>query len=258
MISKQKADITTARAARERLAALGDDVVATHALRFFKTGKGEYGEGDRFRGIRVPDLRRAARSCAKMPLGEALRLLRSPYHEDRLLALLVLKALYQRGDDAARKQTVAAYLANTRYVNNWDLVDASAPYILGAHLHARPRAILRRLARSTDVWERRVAIVATAHFIRHGEARDTLVLAEVLLDDEHDLIHKATGWMLREVGQRCDANVLREFLDAHASRMPRTMLRYAIEHFAPAERARYIGVRQIEKRALRTTRRTRR
>lgn len=243
MISDRLTDITTAREARERLAALGDAAVARHAQGFFKTGKGEYGAGDRFRGIRVPVLRRVARASAKMPLGETLRLLRSPHHEDRLVALLVLTRAYARGIDAERRRIVDAYLAHTRYVNSWDLVDTSAPYILGPYLLHRSRAVLSRLARSSSLWERRIAILSTAHFIRHGEAAETLRLAEVLLGDGHDLIHKAAGWMLREVGQRCGAGVLRQFLDAHAPRMPRTMLRYAIEHFSPAQRARYLAMR---------------
>jgi 3-methyladenine DNA glycosylase AlkD len=257
MMQLRQTGITTARAAREQLAALGDDALAAQARRFFKTGKGEYGEGDRFRGIRVPMLRRVARSSASMPLGEALRLLRSPYHEDRLVALLVLIAIYSRGNDAARRRTVTAYIAHTRYVNSWDLVDVSAPHILGAYLRERPRALLRRLARSANVWERRIAIVATATFIRHGEATETLRLAEGLLTDEHDMIHKAAGWMLREVGQHCDAGVLRRFLDAHASHMPRTMLRYAIEKCSPAERRRYLGMRGADEPAPRTARRAR-
>lgn len=255
---ERQTDITTAREARERLAALGDATVARHAQGFFKTGKGEYGAGDRFRGIRVPDLRRVARASAQMPLGETLRLLRSPYHEDRLVALLVLAHAYARGAEAQRRRIVDAYLAYTRYVNSWDLVDTSAPYILGPHLMERSRAVLTKLARSSSLWERRIAILSTAHFIRHGEATETLRLAELLLDDDQDLIHKAAGWMLREVGQRCGAHVLRQFLDAHASRMPRTMLRYAIEHFSPAERARYLARRGSGKGPVpRTTRRAR-
>jgi 3-methyladenine DNA glycosylase AlkD len=232
--------ITTARQARQRLASLSDATIARHSQRFFKTGKGDYAEGDRFRGIRVPVLRRVAQSCAGMPVGETLRLLRSPYHEDRLVALIVMVRAYVAGDQAAQERIARADLANLEYVNNWDLVDSSAPYILGAHLLHRSRSRLSALARSRNVWERRVAIITTAQFIRHGEATETLRIATTLLTDEHDLIHKAVGWMLREVGHRCDARLLRDFLDAHAARMPRTMLRYAIEHFAPNERQRYL------------------
>jgi 3-methyladenine DNA glycosylase AlkD len=232
--------IKSARAARQRLAALGNKTIASHSQRFFKTGPGEYAEGDKFRGIRVPVLREVARACADLSFGETLALLRSPYHEDRLVALLVMVAAYKRGDEATKARIVQAYLANLKYVNNWDLVDCSAPYILGAHLWQRSRAKLHTLAGSRDLWKRRVAMISTQYFIREGESAESLRVATKLLDDKHDLIHKAVGWMLREVGQRCGTRILREFLDRHASRMPRTMLRYAIEHFTPADRAHYM------------------
>ena len=235
--------ITTARSARARLAALGDPESAEFSQRYFKTGKGQYGEGDRFRGLTVPEMRQVARACADMPLGETLRLLKSPFHEDRLVALLVLVRGYARGDDAARQRIVDAYLANARYINNWDLVDLSAPNILGAHLERRSRALLAKLAQSENLWERRIAIIATQHFIRRGESKDALRVAHILLDDKQDLIHKAVGWMLREVGARCSRDTLRQFLDAHAAVMPRTMLRYSLEHFEPDERAKYMGMR---------------
>ncbi len=248
-----KAAIRTAPAARQRLAALANAEIARHSQRFFKTGMGQYAAGDRFRGIRVPVLRRVARASANMPLGETLRLLPSPYHEDRLVALIMLTRAYARGSDVQRRRIVDAYLANTRYVNNWDLVDSSAPYILGPYLQHRSRAVLSRLARSSSLWERRIAILTTAHFIRQGESAETLLLATALLGDDQDLIHKAVGWMLREVGQHCGADVLREFLNKHAARMPRTMLRYAIEHFSPAERARYLAMRGESAHARRDT-----
>jgi 3-methyladenine DNA glycosylase AlkD len=235
--------IRTAAAARRRLAGLADPALARQAQRYFKTGPGEYAEGDVFRGIRAPVLRQVVRECATMPLGEALRLLRSRYHEDRIAALLVMVHAYARGDGTLQARIVRAYLANLEYVNNWDLVDCSAAQILGAHLRHRSRSRLHALARSTDVWRRRIAIIATAHFIRAGEAAETLRLAHVLLSDKHDLIHKAVGWMLREVGHRCGRDTLRTFLDAHAATMPRTMLRYALEHFAADERARYLNAR---------------
>ncbi len=238
--------ITTARAARARLAALGDPVSAEFSKRYFKTGKGQYGEGDRFRGLNAAKMRQVARECAGMPLGETLRLLKSPFHEDRLVALLILGRAYSRGDEVARQRIVDAYVANTQYINNWDLVDASAPYILGPHLERGSRTILASLARSESLWERRIAIIATQHFIRRGDAKDTIHLAQLLLKDEQDLIHKAVGWMLREVGARCSRDILREFLDAHAAVMPRTMLRYSLEHFAPDERAKYLAMRSKE------------
>jgi 3-methyladenine DNA glycosylase AlkD len=247
--------ITTARAASTRLAQLGDPESAEFSKRFFKTGKGEYGEGDRFRGLSVPAMRQVARACAEMSLGETLRLLKSPYHEDRLVALLILVRRYSRGDDAVRQRILDAYLASTRYINSWDLVDVSAPSILGAHLERRSRAVLAKLARSPSLWERRIAIVSTAHFIRNGDPKDALRIAKMLLDDEQDLIHKAAGWMLREVGARCSRDILREFLDAHAAVMPRTMLRYSLEHFAPDERAKYLAMRSKDGTPRRTRRR---
>lgn len=235
--------ITTASAARARLAKLGDPDSAEFSKRYFKTGKGQYGEGDLFRGLNAAEMRQVARECDGMPLGEALRLLRSPFHEDRLVALLILVRGYSRGDDAARQRIVDAYLANTRYINNWDLVDLSAPNILGAHLERRSRARLTELAQSESLWERRIAIIATQHFIRHGDSKDALRVAHMLLNDEQDLIHKAVGWMLREVGARCGRDTLRRFLHAHAAVMPRTMLRYSLEHFEAAERTKYMGMR---------------
>jgi 3-methyladenine DNA glycosylase AlkD len=221
---------------QRRLAALGDARVAEGSRRFFKTGPGEYGEGDLFRGIRVPVLRALAKEYRSVPPREAVRLLRSAFHEDRLLALLLLVRLYSRGDAALREKIYRLYLKNTRFVNNWDLVDSSAEHIVGAHLWERPRAPLGRLAKSGDIWERRVAVMATFHFIKRGEFRETLDLARALLSDREDLIHKAVGWMLREVGKR-DPEAEEGFLKENYRRMPRTMLRYAIEKF-PEERRR--------------------
>ncbi|MGH7693578.1 MAG: DNA alkylation repair protein [Gemmatimonadaceae bacterium] len=241
---KEKGKIATANAAIERLAAMADPVSAEFSMRYFKTGKGEYGEGDRFRGgMNAVTVRQLAREWSGMPLGETLKLLKSPYHEDRVIALLVMGRAYARADAATQRKIVAAYLASTKYINNWDLVDVSAPYILGRHLEGRSRAILTKLARSKSLWERRIAIVATQHLIRRGEHKDTLRIAELLLEDDEDLIHKAAGWMLREVGARCSRDTLRQFLDAHAAVMPRTMLRYSLEHFEPDERAKYMGMR---------------
>jgi 3-methyladenine DNA glycosylase AlkD len=224
---------------QKRLKALGDPRVAEGSRRFFKTGPGEYGEGDLFRGIRVPVLRRLARECRSIPLPEAARLLGSPFHEDRLLALLLLVRLYSRGDVATREEIYRLYLKNTRFVNNWDLVDSSAEHIVGAHLRDKPRAPLRRLVKSRVLWERRVAVMATFHFVKRGEFGETLALARALLSDREDLIHKAVGWMLREVGRR-DPAAEEEFLKEHCRRMPRVMLRYAIEKFPEEKRRRYL------------------
>lgn len=220
---------------QKRLAALADPRVAEGSRRFFKTGPGEYGEGDRFRGIRVPVLRGLAKEYPAMNVSEAGRLLSSAFHEDRLLALLILVRLYSHGDEALREKVYRLYLKSTRFINNWDLVDSSAEHIVGAHLWDRTRAPLGRLAKSGDLWERRVAVMATFHFIKRGEFGETLDIARTLLSDREDLIHKAVGWMLREVGKR-DLLAEEEFLKKHYRRMPRVMLRYAIERFPEEKR----------------------
>lgn len=218
---------------------LGDARVAAVSRRFFKTGPGEYGEGDLFRGIRVPVLRVLVKEYQSMSLQEVERLLGSAFHEDRLLALLILVRLYSRGDETSREEIYRLYLKSTRFVNNWDLVDSSAEHVVGAHLRDRSRAPLRRLVKSEDLWERRVAILATFHYIKRGEFQETLVIARALLSDREDLIHKAVGWMLREVGKR-DPRAEEQFLKEHYKRMPRTMLRYAIEKLPAEERRRYL------------------
>jgi 3-methyladenine DNA glycosylase AlkD len=217
----------------------GDPERAAFVQGYFKTGPGEYGEGDRFLGISVPEIRKLTRSHRGLPVGEAEALLRSPIHEARMLALLILVDAYTRGDASQREQIFALYLAHARFINNWDLVDSSAPYIVGPHLSNRDRAILRRLAASDMIWERRIAIMATYHFIRQGQFDDTFEITRLLLGDREDLIHKATGWMLREVGNR-DRAAEEAFLKMHYKHMARTMLRYAIEKFPEALRKRYL------------------
>lgn len=207
--------------------------------RFFKTGPGEYGEGDRFLGIRVPLVRKLSREIRAMPVAELVTLLRSSYHEARLLALLGMVEQYRRGNDDVRDRLYQIYLRNTRFVNNWDLVDSSAEHIAGAHLSGRDRTILKKLAASDWLWDRRISIMATFHFIRRGDYGSTLEIADALLHDDHDLIHKAVGWMLREIGNRNRAELDR-FLEPRYTRMPRTMLRYAIEKHAPAARQQYL------------------
>lgn len=205
---------------------------------FFRTGPGEYGEGDEFIGVRVPAVRALAREFRHAPVEEVEKLLRSPVHEARLLALVLLVNAFSRADERGRRRIYDLYLSRTAFINSWDLVDVSAPHIVGAWLAERSRAILRRLARSKSLWERRIAILATHHFIRRGDLEDTFALADLLLDDAHDLIHKAVGWMLREAGDR-DPAALRRFLKTRHPRMPRTMLRYAIEKFSERERRAY-------------------
>jgi 3-methyladenine DNA glycosylase AlkD len=222
-----------------RLGELGDPARALILRRFFKTGPGEYGEGDLFHGVRVPEIRREARRCRGLAMPEVRVLLGSAMHEERLLALFILVDRYRRGDGAERERIYRLYLENTGWINNWDLVDASAEHILGAHLRLRDRAPLRRLARSASLWERRIAVMATFHYVKEGVFDETLRLAELLIDDPEDLIHKAVGWMLREVGKR-DRRAEEQFLTTHCRAMPRTMLRYAIEKFPEALRRRYL------------------
>lgn len=223
-----------------RLRTLGSPADAQFLQRYFRTGPGEYGEGDRFLGIRVPVLRTLTRACDDLPVDELDALLRSEWHEARLLALLAMVRRYERGDEPARRQLYARYLARTDRINNWDLVDLSAPNIVGAHLEARSRRPLHRLARSTSLWERRIAMLATARFIRAGEVDESLAIADVLLDDRHDLIHKAVGWMLREAWKRAPREVA-GFVADRCAVMPRTMLRYAIEKQPAAQRQRWLA-----------------
>lgn len=230
----------TAREVQAKLRTLGSPEAAAAAARFFKTGPGEYGEGDLFLGIRVPALRKIASEYAELPERETLILLSSEIHEDRLLALLILVRTATKGDDAVKRKIYKLYIANTRYINNWDLVDASARDIVGGYLYDRHRKPLYGLARSKNLWERRIAIVATHYFITRRDFADTLAIAARLITDSHDLIHKATGWMLREVGKR-DQRVLEEFLKAHHGAMPRTALRYAIERFPEELRRDYLN-----------------
>jgi 3-methyladenine DNA glycosylase AlkD len=225
--------------AESRLRALADEETAAGMRRFFKTGPGQYSEGDTFLGVKAGPLRRLARECRGLSLAESRKLLGSELHEARMLALLVLVGAFEKGDEACREAVYHLYMGSTARVNNWDLVDASAPAIVGGFLAERDREPLTRLAHSESLWERRIAVVATLHFIRRGEHADTLRLAELLLGDREDLIHKAVGWMLREVGKREEA-VLEGFLREHSRRMPRTMLRYAIERLPEARRRLYL------------------
>lgn len=218
-----------------RLASLVDKPTAAILRSFFKTGPGEYGEGDRFRGIRVPVLRKLCREFRHAGIEVISELLDSPWHEDRMLALLLLIERYRASDESGREALYEFYCSRTDRINNWDLVDVSCPHIVGRHLDSRDRSPLYRFVESSNLWERRIAIVSTFHFIRNDDFADTLILAERLLGDPEELLHKATGWMLREVGKR-DQSQLEVFLGKHATAMPRTMLRYAIERFPEEER----------------------
>ena len=227
-------------ALRREIRKLGSPERAKHSLRFLRTGPGEYGEGDKFLGLTVPEMRAIAKQYRDLDHDEIIELLQSEWHEDRVVALLLLLDGYKHGDDTRRARIHRAYLANTRRINNWDLVDMSAGSIVGGHLDAAEISLLVKLARSKDLWERRIAIVATFHFIKRGELAPTLRISEMLLGDRHDLIHKAVGWMLREVGKK-DRKVLDAFLAKHYREMPRTMLRYAIERHPEPVRKRYLA-----------------
>ena len=224
---------------RKRLRKLGNKERAEVSRRYFKTGPGEYGEGDIFLGIRVPELRKLAKTYRHLTLKDTTKLLQSPIHEERLLALLILIHIFSAGDESMKKEIFDLYLKNTRYVNNWDLVDTSAQHVVGAYLVYKSKKVLYDLAKSEDLWERRIAIMSTFHFIRQEEFSQTLKIAEILITDGEDLIHKAVGWMLREVGKR-NLQVEEQFLKYHYKKMPRTMLRYAIERFPERKRQSYL------------------
>jgi 3-methyladenine DNA glycosylase AlkD len=213
---------------------------AAFSAHYFKTGKGEYGEGDLFLGITVPERRKISLQHRNLPLADIRSLLNSRFHEYRAAALDILVAQYRRDDEKQRAQIVRFYLANTHRINNWDLVDGSCRHILGEHLKTNPRAVLDKLARSKSLWERRIAIVSTMTLVWTGELDDALRIAEALLSDRHDLTHKAVGWVLREAGTK-DRKRLLAFLKTHYARIPRTTLRYAIEHFPSDQRKKLLA-----------------
>ena len=205
--------------------------------RFFKTGKGDYGEGDIFLGIMVPEQRKIANKYKDITLIKIQNLLNSKIHEYRLISLFILISKYQKSGN--KKEIVNFYLKNTSNINNWDLIDLSAPKIIGNYLLDKDRSLLYKLAKSKSLWEKRISILATAEFIRNNQFKDTLKISEILLNDKHDLIHKGVGWMLREVGKR-DQKIEEEFLKKHYKKMPRIMLRYAIEKFSDEKRKFYL------------------
>lgn len=229
-LSEVRADVRAAANPRDAL----------FLQRFFKTGPGQYGEGDVFLGIRVPATRAIVRQHRGLPRADRLRLLKSKYHEERLVALLLMVEAYRRGDEKARARICRDYLTHSKYINNWDLVDSSAEHIVGPELgKSVSEARLARLARSKRLWDRRIAMLATFHWIKQKDFGPALRMAEILVGDDHDLMHKAVGWMLREIGKR-DRRALAGFLSRHCRTMPRTMLRYAIEHFPARERKRFL------------------
>ncbi|KHD89970.1 MAG: DNA alkylation repair protein [Bdellovibrio sp. ArHS] len=211
--------------------------------RFFKTAPGEYAEGDIFWGLTVPESRSIAKKYADLSLKDVRVLIKSKIHEERLIGLLILVGRFAKSPEKEQEKIYQFYLKNTRYINNWDLVDSSAEYIVGSYLYERDRSILCELAKSPSLWERRIAMLSTFHFIKRGEYKDTLKIAKILLNDPHDLIHKAVGWMLREAGKRVSEQDMRKFLDVHAPKMPRTMLRYAIERLPATDRQYYLKLK---------------
>lgn len=229
----------TAALVRKSLHALGDEKIAKHSARFFKTGKGEYGEGDRFIGVRVPEIRKQVRVFRDARISVAVSLLKSRWHEERLFAVLLLVDQYGRGTQNDKQAVFDAYLAHREYVNNWDIVDSSAHLIVGPYIESGARELLYELAAADTIWDRRIAMMATYHYIRQGDFADALKVARVLLCDRHDLIHKVVGWMLREIGKR-DYDAEEEFLQRYYKKMPRTMLRYAIEKFPETRRKAYL------------------
>ena len=228
-----------AQEVRRELKKLADPTKAQVMQRFFKTGPGQYSEGDVFIGVAVPDSKEIAKKFGDLALVEIKELLYSGVHEERIVALLILVKRYGRALAGEKEEIFEFYLSNSSRINNWDLVDLSAPSILGAHLLDSERKRLYSLAKSDNMWERRMAIVATLHFIRKNDFSDTFKIAEMLLHDSHDLIHKATGWMLREVGKK-DPVAEEAFVAKHCQSMPRTMLRYAIEKFPASKKRRYM------------------
>ncbi|OGP93458.1 MAG: DNA alkylation repair protein [Deltaproteobacteria bacterium RBG_16_54_18] len=229
----------TTREIRTRLRRLGNKKRAKLSQRYFKTGPGEYGEGDIFLGITAPVLRTLAKEYQDLALADIIDLLRSAIHEERLLALLLLVRTYARADVDIKRRIYELYLQNTRYINNWDLVDLSAMHIVGTFLMGKSKKPLHDFATSNNMWERRIAVMATFYFIKGGEFAASLTIARKLLTDKEDLIHKAVGWMLREIGKR-NLRIEEQFLKKHYQKMPRTMLRYAIEKFPEAKRQRYL------------------
>ena len=207
---------------------------------FFKTGPGDYAEHDQFLGVPTPRLRQLAKAYRMLTLDDVINLLQSPINDERLLALFMLVERYQKSDPSSQENIYDLYQTYIKHVNNWNLVDASAHLIIGAHLHRRDKKLLLSLVDSDSLWEKRIAIVATWYFIRQNEYEWTIKLSEILLNDRHDLMHKAVGWMLREAGKR-DEVVLTRFLEQHSKKMPRTMLRYAIEKLSIERRADYLA-----------------
>ncbi|OGH88198.1 MAG: DNA alkylation repair protein [Candidatus Magasanikbacteria bacterium RIFOXYC2_FULL_42_28] len=215
---------------KKEIRSLANPTRAKLSLRFFKTGPGQYGEGDKFLGLTMPETRSVVEKYWEdLSFADTEKLLHSPWHEERMVALLILVKKFEEGSKADKTRVYNIFLKNIRYINNWDLVDVTVPRVVGVYLLDKSRKILYQLAKSKNLWERRIAILATFAFIYNGQSADTIKIAKILLKDKHDLIHKAVGWMLREVGKRCSVKILEDFLRGNVAKMPRTMLRYSIE-----------------------------
>lgn len=227
---------------RRELREASDPAKTGFLPKFFKAGPGQYAEGDQFLGVTVPRQRALAKKYQSLWLGDIEKLIQSPWHEERLTGLFILVNAYRQAGQADRQQIYNFYVAHTDRINNWDLVDSSADKIVGAHLENSPykMKVLSALAKSDNLWERRIAMIATYHYIKQGRPDEALEIADILLADSHDLIHKAVGWMLREVGKRVDRQLLADWLASRYKTMPRTMLRYAIEHFSKSDRQKYL------------------
>jgi len=232
--------VSKATEIKKEIAKYADSEKAKILQGFFKTGKGEYGEGDIFIGVKVPEVREIAKKFKETEFFEIEKLLKSKIHEERLCALLILIQKFEKTNEKEKQKIVDFYLANTKQINNWDLVDLSAPKIIGKHLVEKNRKIVYTLAKSKELWEKRIAIIATYAFIQKNDFSDTLKISELLINEEHDLMHKAVGWMLREIGKR-NLNAEEKFLKKHYKKMPRTMLRYAIEKFDEPKRKAYLN-----------------
>ncbi len=236
---KKKASNMPIESLQTELKHLANKAYAARLQKYFKTGKGEYGEGDIFLGIRVPALRKIAGKYRNIPIDNAAKLLKSPFHEERLISLFMMVGLFTRNGDKDKQKIYTLYLKNTKFINNWDLVDASAGHIAGAYLLTRDKKPLYALSKSKNIWKRRISIMATSHFIWNHKYSDAFKISKILLNDKEDLIHKAVGWMLREIGNR-DLDLEENFLKKYYQTMPRTMLRYAIEKFPEKKRMKYL------------------
>ena len=226
--------------ASDEIRKLANEEIAKHSLRFFKTGKGEYGYSDIFLGVRAPKIRLIAKKYIDISIADMKILIQSKYHEERFLGLIILVNKYSKSKDKKTiNQLYKIYISSFKYINNWDLVDTSAHKIVGAYIQQKPKAILKKLVRSKNMWERRIAVIATFQLIKMGRLKETFELSKMLLTDDHDLMHKAVGWMLREAGKK-DIKKLEAFLKKNHAHMPRTMLRYSIEKFPEAKRKKYL------------------